>query len=115
MDPLLRMKVAQFLEDQQIFEKTSGIGDVLRGAGNKLKSLAMANRGKLGLIGGIGGTGAIAGGLSSLGQSEQAARQDAAELNQLIEAYPELLYETPMAPYQPEPDPMMYGGYAGQY
>jgi len=116
MDPTLRQKVAQFLTNEGVFEKSAArmppVGDVLRGAGFKLKALARAHRGKLGLIGGAGAVGGLA---TSMGKGEQKAQQDAAELNQLIEAYPELLYETPHTPYQSEGEPAYYqtgmGGY----
>ena len=112
MDPTLRMKIAEFLDTQQVFAKGAGVGDVFRSA-SKLKSLALANRGKLGLIGGAG----AAGGIASLGKKEQGTQQEAAELNQLLEAYPELLYETPPVAYnQGEQQPHAGGGmYADQY
>lgn len=107
MNPALREKIAEFLESEGVFEKSAAsIGDIARGAGSKLKNLFMAHRGKAGLIGGAGAVGGIA----SLGNDEQQAQSEAAELNQLIEAYPELLYDTPAVPYggQEQPDPQQY-------
>lgn len=116
MNPKLREKLAQFLEKERVFEKSAApmppLKDVLRGAGSKLRNFAVLHRGKLGL--GLGAAGV--GGLTSMGKGEQDAQQEAAELNQLLEAYPELLYETPPVPYQAEGemDPRMMG-YPGQY
>jgi hypothetical protein len=115
MDPALREKVAQHLEKAGVFDKTAaGMGplkDAFRGAGGKVKNFLLAHRGKLGLIGGAGAMGGVA----SMGKQEQGAQQEAAELNQLLEAYPELLYDTPTPQYSPEPEPRVYGGYPGQY
>lgn len=113
MDPTLRMKIAEFLDTQQVFAKGAGASDIFRGGAGRLKSLALANRGKLGLLGGAG----AAGGIASLGKKEQGTQQEAAELNQLLEAYPELLYETPPVAYSQEGQQPHAGGgmYADQY
>jgi len=111
MSPALREKIAEFLDQQKVFEKSAAgpvppMGEVFRGGGTKLKNLLMAHRGKLGVGLGAAGVGGIA---TAMGKGEQKAQQEAEELNQLLEAYPELLYQTPQAPYQPEPDPRLMG------
>lgn len=108
MSPALREKIAQFLDQQGVFEKKAFSAASLKGLGAKAKALAKANRGKIGL--GLG-AGAV-GGMAALGDKEQDAQSEAAELNQLLEAYPELLYTTPPTSYEPEGATM---GYPGTY
>lgn len=84
----VQSEVARFLHEQGVFNKTANI---FQNLGRGAKNLAMAHRGKLGLVAGAG----IVGGIHHMGKKEQAAQQEAEELNQLLEAYPELLYSTP--------------------
>jgi hypothetical protein len=121
MYDLLREKVAQFLEDEGVFEKVAAPNPRnVQSAGRGIKDFLRANRGRLGVAAGIGGTLGAAKGLSSLGEKEQQQQQQAAEMNQLLEAYPELMYATPQAPYQEAaPDQGYYPeqeyGYGGGY
>jgi len=101
MNPKLREKIAQFLEQQGVFIKEAISSRAVGSAGESLGGLLAKHRGKIGLIGGLAGGGGTAAGVAALGKEELQNQQEAAELNQLLEAYPELLYTTPTTPYTP--------------
>jgi hypothetical protein len=87
MNKELREKVAAFIEHTGVL-KEARLGQIARQAG----SLAAKAKGPMaGVAAGAGGVM----GLSTLGQRDQETQQAAAEMRQLLEAYPELMYEIP--------------------
>lgn len=100
MNPL-REKIAQFLKQQGVFTKKAVNPRAVKNTGKSIGELLARHRGKVGLTGGLAAGGGTMAGLAELGGDERKARREAAELNQLLEAYPELLYATPTTPYTP--------------
>jgi hypothetical protein len=87
MNKELREKVATFIEHTGVL-KEARLGQIARQAG------ALASRAKGPMAGVAAGAGGVMG-LSALGQRDQETQQAAAEMRQLLEAYPELMYEIP--------------------
>ena len=87
MNKELREKVAAFIEHTGVL-KEARFAQLARRAG----SMAAKARGPL--VGVAAGAGGVLG-LSALGQRDQQTQAAAAEMRQLLEAYPELLYEIP--------------------
>lgn len=87
MNKELRKNVAAFIEHTGVL-KEARLGQIARQAG------ALASRARGPIAGAAAGAGGILG-LSALGQQDQQTQQAAAEMRQLLEAYPELLYEIP--------------------
>lgn len=104
MDYKLREKVAAFIEQSGIL-KEARMGQLAARVGQA----AMKARGPM--AGAAAGAGGVLG-LSALGQRDQETQQAAAEMRQLLEAYPELMNEMPGvgAPMAPDQAAMMGGG-----
>jgi len=87
MNKELREKVAAFIEHTGVL-KEARLGQLASRAG------AMVSRARGPMAGVAAGAGGVLG-LSAMGQQDQQTQQAAAEMRQLLEAYPELIYEIP--------------------
>jgi hypothetical protein len=102
MDKELREKVAEFLEHTGVLKEARVNPGMMRRLG---QMVGKAKGPALGVGAGAGGVM----GLSALGQRDLETQQAAAEMQQLLQAYPELIYDIPPAAGYADP----YGGGGG--